>query len=212
MTRPRRLNEVRFYGGDVCLLADLDFEATLPAEAARLGSGLDRSLAEIFYCDAAFCLDLGWYDASGRADGHYPDGEFILRLSAGQLMLWEWRTRDLGQLRRYVLQARDRAAQLHPRRDRPTTLLQLLGDLADAAALAAEVDALLAAQLPGHRVTRRCVQWPGGDHLLWTALPPLQLAEAAAVYAALQDWGQRRGAGQLDLSELLGWLDDLRGA
>lgn len=207
MPGPRRLSEVRFHGGSALFLMDLDFEGDLEAEAARLGGGLDRHLAEVFYCDAAFCLDLGWYDASGLADGHYPEGEFILRLHGGRVTLREWRTRDLRQLRRCVLEARDRAATLHPRRDLPTTLLELP---TDCESLAAEVETLLAAHLPGRRV-RRCRVWRvGGDHLVWTALPPLTLAEAEAVYAPLKAWQRERRA-QVYWSDLEGWMERLRG-
>ncbi|MDO4262897.1 MAG: hypothetical protein Q4C67_01745 [Deinococcus sp.] len=207
MPGPRRLSEVRFHGGSVLFLIDLDFEAGLEAEAARLGEGLDRHLAEVFYCDADFCLDLGWYDASGLADGHYPDGEFILRLDGGRVTLREWRTRDLRQLRRCVLEARDRAATLHPRRDLPTTLLELDSD---SESLAAEAETLLAAHLPGRRVPRRRAWHVGGDHLIWTAQPPLTLAEAEAVYEPLKAW-QRERREQVSVSELEGWLERLRG-
>ncbi|GHF93129.1 hypothetical protein GCM10017783_01280 [Deinococcus piscis] len=206
MPAPCRLSAVHFDGGSVLFLIDLDFEADLEAEAARLGELLDRNLAEVFYCDADFCLDLGWYDASGLADGHFPDGQFILRLCGGRVTLREWRTRDLRQLRRFVLQARDRAATLHPRRDLPTTLLELY---TDSEPLAAEVDLLLAAHLPGRRVRRRRAWHISGDRLLWTAQPPLTLAEAEAVYAPLKAW-QRERQEQASVSELEDWLHRLR--
>lgn len=207
MPWPRRLNEVRFFGGSVLLLSDLDFGAELETEAARLGESLDRHLAEVFYWDADFCLDLGWYGAAGLTDGRYPDGEFVLRLRAGQLTLHEWRTRNLARLRGYVLQARDRAALLHPRRDLPTTLLELSSD---SETLAAEAQALLAASLRGSRnIIRHRVWHSGGDHLLWTVLPPLELSEAESVYVALGEW-QRGRPDQVSLLELENWIERLR--
>ncbi|MFC6618104.1 hypothetical protein [Deinococcus radiophilus] len=184
MTLPERLSDVRFYGGSICFVMHLDFGSSL-AEQDRQHD-LDRHLAEVFYHGADFCLSLGWFDESGVADGHYPDGQFILSITGGQATLREWRTRDLLELRRFVLEARDLAARLAPRRDLPTELLELAPGAP--AALVNQADLFLRGQLPGYTVTQHRRWHVSGDVVAWTALPPLTLPDAEALSGALQGW------------------------
>ena len=180
MTPPRRLSDIRFHGGSALFWAFLDFERPADEQIELL----DRHLAEVFY-DSGFMLSIGYTDASGLADGTYPDGEFrvtITSLSGPPFTIREWRTRDLPALRRLVLKARDEAQRLRVWRDVPTPLLRLR---ADDARLSAAREWLRSA-LPGRGVQAR-EEWDGAC-LLFT-VPPLTLEEMTALEPGLAAYG-----------------------
>lgn len=100
---------IQFHGGNICYAWLPD--PNKPLEEQR--DQLDRCLVEVFY-PLGFLLEVGYYDETGLADGHYPDGEFrvTLRASPSRVLVQEWRTRDIQTLYRQVREAARLAPKL----------------------------------------------------------------------------------------------------
>lgn len=106
---PVNINGIVFHGGEVCYAWLPDLNAPLEEQK----DSLDRCLVEVFY-PLGFVLDVGYYDETGLADGHYPDGEFIVRLRSIDPwhLVREWRTDDPHTLYAMVREAAALAPEL----------------------------------------------------------------------------------------------------